>query len=332
MMKNLFFLVLILCLLGCKEGSNKEIYQSRRDNIVNVKSLIKEIDLDDVLIGSISEPYSMGDFLVIGDYKSVDKMIHLFDGNKYKYLASVGDFGQGPKEITNLGNVVWNEKMNEIYVTDHGKLQVFGFSLDSIMNKEDYKPFVKIKLNASSFPNDYVYINDTLSYGTFINPTSSSTFIQSTGTWNMNTGEIKLLEYNHPDIEKKRISLAVSMENQLYAECNSRCDLISIFDLRGNLIRNIYGPKWGEGSKGSYFTRCLFARDYLIALYDGNEYAKHSQPTQCQIFTKEGDYVKTLETDSQILRFCYDKINNRLIFCFNDEIQYGYLDLNELLL
>ena len=287
--------------------------------------------MDDLLIGSISEPYCMGDFLVIGDYKSTDKMIHLFDGKSYEYLTSFGKFGQGPDEITILGSMAWNKMMNEIYVTDHGKLQIFGFHMDSIMNNADYTPFVKTKLNASSFPNDYTYINDSLSYGTFISVTSPSTFTQSAGTWNMKTGEIKLLEYNHPDVDKKRISLAVSMENQRYAECNARCDLISIFDLKGNLIRNIYGPEWGTGSEIFHFSHCLFVRDYLIALYDGNEYAKHTQPTQCHLFTKEGDYVKTLETDYQILRFCYDENNNRLIFCFNDEIQYGYLDLSEII-
>ncbi|MGN0049097.1 MAG: 6-bladed beta-propeller, partial [Bacteroides sp.] len=184
-MRNLLFLFVLLLLSACKGGSDKEVYQSSRDNIINVKSLIKEINLDDLLIGSISEPYCMGDFLVIGDYKSTDKMIHLFDGKSYEYLTSFGKFGQGPDEITILGSMAWNKMMNEIYVTDHGKLQIFGFHMDSIMNNADYTPFVKTKLNASSFPNDYTYINDSLSYGTFISVTSPSTFTQSAGTWNM---------------------------------------------------------------------------------------------------------------------------------------------------
>ena len=30
----------------------------------------------------------------------------------------------------------------------------------------------------------------------------------------------------------------------------------------------------------------------------------------------------------KIADFCYDKENNRIIMCMNDDIQFGYLDLD----
>lgn len=331
MNKILYSLIVALVLYGCSGNSGNDVYQNSRNHIVKVREQIKEIDFGDVLVSSSSAPVAAGEYLVVADYKSVEKKIYVFDASDFTHVASVGDFGQGPEEIANLGHVVWNKARREIYVTDHGKLQAFGYNIDSICNNENYRPFVKAKFTGSKFPNDYIYINDTLSYGTIISPTSSSTFNQSAGIWDMGTGNIRLLEYNHPKVDNKRISLAVSVENGMYAECNNRYDLISMFDLNGGLIRNIYGPQWDNGKQASHFSTCLFAGDYLIALYDGNEYKKHSQPTKCHVFAKDGKYVKTLETGLQILRFCYDEINNRLIFCFNDEIQYGYLDLDNLL-
>jgi len=331
MKKILYSLITTLVICGCSDNSDNDIYQDNRDEIIEVGKQIKEIDFGDVLVSSSSAPIAAGRYLVVADYKSVDKKIHVFNASDFTHVASAGDFGQGPEEITNLGNVVWNEETREIYATDHGKLKVFGFCVDSLSEDEDYKPFVKATFTGSIFPDDYIYINDELSYGIIITPTSTSTFNQSTGVWNMATGDIRLLEYNHPEVDKKRISLAVSAKNDLYVECNNRYDLISIFDMTGKLIRNVYGPQWDNGKQMSHFSACLFVEDYLVALYDGNEYDKHTLPTKCHVFTKGGEYVKTLDAGLQILNFCYDEGNNRLIFCFNDVIQYGYLDLTNIL-
>lgn len=53
--------------------------------------------------------------------------------------------------------------------------------------------------------------------------------------WNMATGEIVLMKYEHPDIKKKRMSFAISVEHGLYVECYSYHDLMSICTLDGEL-------------------------------------------------------------------------------------------------
>ena len=53
--------------------------------------------------------------------------------------------------------------------------------------------------------------------------------------------------------------------------------------------------------------------------------------TKLIVFNTDGDYVRTLDVGYKINHFCYDEENNRLIFNFNDDIQFGYLDLNNLL-
>ena len=41
----------------------------------------------------------------------------------------------------------------------------------------------------------------------------------------------------------------------------------------------------------------------------------------------EGEYIKTLKVGYHITGYCYDKENHRLILDLNDDIQFGYLDL-----
>ena len=43
----------------------------------------------------------------------------------------------------------------------------------------------------------------------------------------------------------------------------------------------------------------------------------------------DGDYIATLEVGYPILHFCYDESNNRLIFAFDDDMQFAYLDLDQ---
>ena len=60
------------------------------------------------------------------------------------------------------------------------------------------------------------------------------------------TGKITQLKYTHPEIEKKRVNIAVSIKNKTFVECYDHHDLMTIYDLEGNLKCNIYGSKWNN--------------------------------------------------------------------------------------
>ncbi|MCD8181836.1 MAG: 6-bladed beta-propeller, partial [Bacteroides sp.] len=269
----------------------------------------------------------------VKDYRASSELIHLFDKNSFRYLASTAPLGQGPGEITVIGHIGIDELRHKFYVSDHGEQKIFSYDLGSVLSEPFYVPHVKAELNKALFPDRYYYINDTLSIGVIIEPTSASTFNQFTAKWNMNTGEIKPMKYNHPDIEKKRISVAVSVEHGIYVECNSRYDLMSIFNFNGDLKYNIYGPNWGKrGDRKHHYGAALFWKDKILALYSGGDYqGKDYNPTRFHIFNLNGDYVKTVDVGYKILGFCYDADNNRLVFCFDDEIQFGYLPLEGLI-
>jgi hypothetical protein len=297
---------------------------------------MKEIVIpeEDVLIGSFPQLYLMGDYLFIADYKSPDKLIYLFDKKRFNYVTSTAYMGQGPGEITRIGHIGVDEVNRIFYVTDHGKQRIFGYELDSVLTNPFYMPEVKMKMNESQYPDRYQYINDTLSIGLIFELIGNNDFKPSVATWDMNTGEIKLMKYEHPDIEKKRISFAVSMEDSIYVECYYYHDLMTICNLNGDLKYNIYGQNYNriKSNKVYHYGKVAFCNDRIIASYSGGKnFTEEADPTKFFVFDLTGDYIQTLETGYRILDFCHDKENNRIIMALDDDIQFAYLELDGLI-
>lgn len=340
-MKKILMLLLIAICWGCSHSSKTEKYQNKRNEIINVHERVKELNTGDVLIGSYAGIYLMDDYLIIGDYRSNDRLIHVFNKHDYSYLTSAVRQGEGPGEITIMGHIGIDESNRTLYISDHGKQTIFSYNLDSIFVNSSYMPTVKMKMNAKQFPDRYQYVNDTLSIGLIIEPIGNSDFKQTIAKWNMKTGKIVPMAYTHPNIEKKRICFASSIEYGIYVECYNYNDLMSICSLDGKLKCNVYGPNWDKqiANKVSYFGPVAFCGDKILALYSGedtfskdrNKGIRTNNPTKFLVFDIEGNYIKTLETGYMIKNFCYDKDTNRLIMDMDDVIQFGYLDLDEII-
>ena len=76
-----------------------------------------------------------------------------------------------------------------------------------------------------------------------------------------------------------------------------------------------------------------FCGDKIVTAYSG----KHRQEKDgftaslLLVFDLEGNYLKTLDVGRPVVRLCYDDHNKRLLLSMNDEMQFGYLPLDELL-
>ena len=183
------------------------------------------------------------------------------------------------------------------------------------------------------FPDKYHYINDTLSIALMIEPTSVSTFNQSVAKWNIMSGEFEAMQYQHPDITKKRICFAVSPEEDVYVECYTYHDLMSICKLDGSLKCNVYGPAWDKKESNSihHYGNVVFCGNKIVASYSGGDnFSREYKPTKLLVFNLDGDYLETLDVGYRIGDFCYDKDNDRIIMNLDDEIQFGYLNLKEI--
>lgn len=333
-MKRILYILFVLVLAGCNRNTDTGKFQSDRNNVVDVGNKLKELYTDEVLIGAYPKLHLGCGYLIVSDYKSYEKLIHFFSLENFDHVLSIGDVGQGPKEITSIGHLEVDEEHRKLYVSDHGKNKVLSYDIDSLIaSPASYEFQTKVRIKEGLFPSSYCYINDTLSYARIIRPTSASTFEQGVGKWNMVTGEMEMMPYSHPDIEMKRSLFDVSLKHNIYAEVYLRHDLISICDLNGNLKCNIYGPDWNRGGRShiSCFGGVQVTDDYIMASYSGGNYDKEYDPRKILIFDMEGDYIKTLDFKREIIDFCYDHVHNRIILSFNDDMQFGYLDLNGLI-
>ena len=96
----------------------------------------------------------------------------------------------------------------------------------------------------------------------------------------------------------------------------------------------MYGPQWDNttSNKMNYFGTVNFYKDMIAVTYSGRDnFSKDYLPTCIMFFDLNGNYLKTLEIGYKIQDFCIDEDNDRAIFAFSDEIQFGYLDLDNVL-
>lgn len=338
-----FLLMIFLC-FGCERRPETDKVQRTRDNVINVQDRIVEIDMGELPISNSGTMGILGDYLIILDYKSYGELIHLFNKNSFTHAVSTAFRGQGPGEIANIGYLATNETARSFYVTDHGKQLILEYKLDSVLaHSASYMPQKKMKIDESRFPSEYQYISDTLCIGTIIMPTGNYGFRQALAKWNMQTGEIRDMKYTHPEIERKRICFAVSPEHDLYVEGYRHHDLMTIGRPGSeDLLYNIYGKKWNNETSNAliFYGDIFFCRDKIVALYSsGDDNFPRDKDgklipqwnTAFLVFDLNGDYIKTLETGYNIATCCYDKNNHRLIMNMDEEVQFGYLELEGLI-
>jgi hypothetical protein len=321
---------------SCAHDLQIEKHQNKRDNIINVQEKIKEIKIseDDVLIGAVARLFLIDSILIIADSRSSDKLIHIFNKNTFRYITSTANRGQGPGEIVVIGHIGIDESNRTFFASDHGKQEMFSYNLDSVLVNPKYIPATKMKMDKHIFPNRYEYINDTLSIGEIIYPVGVGNFNQSVGKWNMKTGEVIPMNYTHPDVEEKRTTFAASIDKNIYVECYSRRDLMSICSFNGDLKYNIYGPNWSKRPDNRHhYDKVIFCKDKILAAYSGGSYMSDEYyPTRFFVFNIDGDYLQTIEIEYRISDYCYDEENNRVILILNEAIQFAYLELDDLLI
>ncbi len=331
-------LITLLFLIGCN-NSDVEKHYNAKDNVIDVHDKLQPIDFGETYMSLWAQPYYMNDYLLITDYKSYDNLIYIFDRNTHQFIANVGVRGQGPSEITNMGDLITDSKKNTFYVLDQGQYHILSFPMDSILKNPNYAPKKKVEMSREVTPFRFVYVSDTLSYALFSDRLSDFDYKPVVGTFNMNTGEHKTMEYKgHPEVERKRVYFDVSIKHNVYVEGYWYHDLLTICSLDGKLKHVVYGSKWDNAThnRDGYFNKkIMICGDKIIATYLGKGRFKTERttydPTKLIVFDLEGNYISTLETGINLIQFTYDEEKNRLFITADDEMQFSYLDLDDII-
>ncbi|WP_455672704.1 6-bladed beta-propeller [Phocaeicola sp.] len=337
----IFCITSVLLVCCCSHRPEYEKRYSSQDNVIRVENELKKIDTGENYITIFGTPYVLNDYLIISDYNSLDKLIYIFDNNTFEYITGIGNRGQGPGEIANLGSIVTNEKENLFYVVDNGRQKILSYSIDSVLVNPYYNPEEKATFGEKAFPQVFQYVNDTLSFALFFKGSDDGDYTPVVSKWNMLTGKTVFMNYaGHPQIKRKRVSFASSVEHGIYVEAYWYHDLMSLCTLDGNLKCNLYGGNWSDktSNRNRYFRNVAFCDDKIIASYLGGERLSGQQggqkvnyPTDLVVFDLDGNYLATLGVGYPIITFCYDKGHNRIILALDNEMQFAYLNLDNLI-
>lgn len=322
--------------MGCSHPSAFDKYQSHSGNALDVKGLIKGIVIDTPLVSGGARLCVLDEYLILSDHHAEDNQVLIFDKKDFSYITGTGHPGEGPDEITNIGELIPDKAHRRLYVTDYGKMQVKGYDLDSLLSDADYLPEYKFDMNKTATPVMFSYVNDTLCYACCVTAEPGKHFQESLVTWNMKTGDLRPLISGHPEVERKRIRYAVSLENDRIAVSYDHHDLLAIYDLEGRLKHYVYGPEWDNATSNAmiyYYGSIVICKDRIIAGYSGerNPDSGNVYVTKLLVYDLEGNYIKTLNARCRICEFCYDPEYNRIIMALDDEMQFAYLDLEGLL-
>ena len=342
-MKNLFsiFFLLPLLIIGCNNNKKPktEKTQRNRNNVISVADKI--IDVKPEILFGDSEFYIIDNLLIVNEISPKgEKGIHLFDKNTFNYVTSTGILGKGPGEISKLGGLGVDEKNRYFWAPDRGKRIMYKFPLDSVLKNVMFKPTINIELPNDLFVVRFGFLNDSIIIGKAVKWTSNSSFEMAMAILNIKTNITEKFGYENPEAlgAKTNSFFALSVENNFYVNSYSRCDLLTICDLKGNLKYNIYGPGWFDSNQNnnSYFFGVDLFDKNIIASYIGDSrlvtkgnISKGNSPSKFIVFDMDGNYLKTIETGFEFTRFCVDEENKRIIAYFTDrEEPLGYFDIS----
>ncbi len=342
---NLIILSLALLILltgSCKNQDKTEKFQNSRKKIIDVQNSLIDIDTEIILTNLLL--YIIDDYLIVLDMKpNSDRGIHLFNKNTFKYITSTGVLGHGPGEIIRYGRIGVDNDSKVFWVPDHGKQMLMKFPLDSVLQNPNFKPTEGVSLLKELFIERFEFINDSIALGKAVNTLSSSSYQMAMAKLNVVANKTSRYGYENAEaVGKKSNSVfALSKALNLYVNAYWYCDLLTICDLQGNLLHNIYGSDRLENkeNKKTYFTGVDILDDFIVASYIGdngiivNEFQRQegNLPTKFLIFSKEGDYISTFETKHKFSSFCVDEVNNRVIVHFRDRaipLAYFAFDTN----
>ena len=336
LIKYVIFSILIVVFWGCSNNSGIDKHIHHSGNVMDIKGLVKEIVIDTPLIGWLTRPYILDEYFILTDPRAIDNQIYFFDKKNFSYITGIGHPGEGPDEITSLGDLIPDEIHHRLYVTDYGKMKISDYALDSILLNPNCLPEYTFDMDKVTTPIMMSYANDTLSYACCITAEPGKHFQETLVTWNMKTGNVHPLINGHPEVERKRIRYAVSLENDLIVVSYDHHDLLSIYDLKGHLKHHIYGPNWDNATSNAmiyYYGSIIICNNRIIVGYSGekNKDVGNLTVSQLLVYDLDGNYIKTLKVDYNIVLFCYDPEYNRIIMVLDDELQFAYLDLDGLL-
>ncbi|MCM1355048.1 MAG: TolB-like 6-bladed beta-propeller domain-containing protein [Staphylococcus sp.] len=300
----------------------------------DVSGQVVTFDSDPYLIGKTPNIYASDSMIVVKDPGAQEMILSVLDPHVNKFKGQLAAFGSGPDEITVPGAVVINDSLNSIYIFDHGQLKISSFQVDSALVNPDYAPVTINHFSNASFPDRYIYVNDSVGFARSIKMGKSrGGYEQGLCKYNLKTGELTEFDSSHRIAGLKSL-FGVSLSDSIIAEGATNNDLMNIYDFDGKLLMEIKGPEYVDQVAGKkvYYRSIKTTPKYILAGYSGREGERDNFCDKIRVFTHDGKLVNTLYVGKDIYDMAYYQPLNRLYMVIEDEnAQFAYIDLDKAL-
>ena len=327
-------IILLIFISGCSVNSTDK-YINDRSNIINIREKLKFIHTD-LIVGPNAKLYATDDYIIITDPNSMDNLINFLRADDYSFLCERVKRGRGPRELTRMGDIAVALDGHSFLVPDFGKHAIFRYDIKYLIEDDSYSynPSKICDLPKSQFPSTLKAIATVNFMGTIIEPVGTGHFNQTVGIWNIENKEIRTIYSGHSKLSACRVCYDLSTEYSIVAIAHHHHDLMSITDIEGNLKYNIYGPKWNSSSsnKEYHYGDVVVCNDMIMASYSGGKNDDEGRAIhQIIVYDLNGNYVKTLDIGLPFQNFCFNSKNDSLIFILNDEKQFAYIKLFDII-
>ncbi|MFI3306748.1 MAG: hypothetical protein R3Y68_09630 [Rikenellaceae bacterium] len=345
-MRQTILIAALCALASCGGEIPTERYQTTRDNIVDVSEKLVEVDLgEDILLGQ-GDVSIVGEYLLVSDYTSKKELLHIFDRTSFDHIWSGLRKGRGRGEVQWLTKISADEERGCFFTIGRGK--AVAYNVDSLMNMRDYTPanYGSTRFRDDSFDGtrsvgSIEYVNDTLSFSSIISIPKDGGVRVRNGVVKIKGGSMQIAQFNttqggvnivgrsYPDDVEPFFCGTGSLRHNLIAEGHQSKDLLSLHDLEGNLICNVFGPDWESLDEKIGFKTLSIIEDQIFATYSGRNFDETEMEPECiTIFDINGEYLKTLDFGVGIFNYTYDRKGDRLIlFVESEENPIVYLDM-----
>lgn len=329
-----------MLLSACTDSNIRYVHFSPESNVINVADSITFVKLDEVM-GTV-DLSAFDTLMVVRErFPADDRFLHIYDIRSFEHLAHIGKIGKGPNEVILPGYINSHIDSSSFWLWDADREIQWRYHLDSMLVDPNYQPSEFVKLDIIMPICRFAMTDDSTFLGMAFIPTSTSTFRTDMVKFNTHSGKVAHYGYQHEGLSDRHSNslFAMSLRENVYVQAHVYCQLLSIFNADGSLRCDVVGDDYGDDIQDGrdYFGRVLITGNLIVVGYNGEDSFRLDKykrmettcPTKLLVFDLDGNHLATIETGNEIVSFCIDESNNRVICYFNGcENPLGYFNFD----
>ncbi|QZE13662.1 TolB-like 6-bladed beta-propeller domain-containing protein [Halosquirtibacter laminarini] len=322
-MKYFIFFLLGVFLLSCQNEISKQYCLTDiSEKVAHTNNIPVNIDES-----YFSSPVLCQDkYLIFHNRDRIDQCLAIYDLESLKPLGYTGIKGEGPGQIIEGGNPM--PYKDGFLVFDLAKFIIFYFNIEEAIADRNYLPetFCSIR-DRNNFPLHISMLNDSLYLGSKCTFPSPLNYYFNFVKGNILTGETTNFSDLNPALDSVKLNFNICSPPGRFVVAYSDYHLLSIYNRKGEVVREIYGEKaLKKRKRRSYFGKPHWAgNDLFIDHHTGYSHIKDKRGRWKDVgseeilhFDLDGNYIETIRLDHNVSTFTIFPSRKQLLVYLKD--------------